>query len=283
MKTVIISSDKWKNKCREDQFLLNSLLNNGIECEIKSWQENIDWAEYELLILRSPWDYYERYEDFCDWLHMLEKNSIRIANGARNILCNTDKQQQFIKMSDCEVPLIPYYVANSVSEAIEWYENSNYDKVVIKPSISASGHNTYLIDSNSELFDKLQIIMNQGHCVIMQPFVKNIERGEISLVYFHGVFSHGVLRYPGIIGARKKAVLLTEIDDEWLLAGEKICRYIGAKSLLYVRIDLVMYRDKITIMEIEMSEPDLYLTLDSEGTRIKHLILEIEKEMKKTL
>lgn len=46
-----------------------------------------------------------------------------------------------------------------------------------------------------------------------------------------------------------------------------------------MRIDLVKFEGKITIMEIELSEPDLYFTFDSSGSKIKQFISEIKKEM----
>lgn len=279
MKIVIISSDKWIDKCREDKFLMNSLINAGIACEIDSWEHGIKWDEDDLLILRSPWDYYENYDAFRNWLCILKNKHIRIANGVNNILVNIDKKQQFLNLSECKLPMVPYLIADSIDLVVDWYENSKYQKVVIKPTISASGHDTYLIESKKDIYDKFWNIVKTNRSVIIQPFVENINKGEVSLIYFHGIFSHGVIRYPGIIGQKKIPVFLTSVDTEWLEAGEEICKYIGAEELLYVRIDLVKFEGKITIMEIELSEPDLYFTFDSSGSKIKQFISEIKKEM----
>lgn len=278
MKIVIISSDKWKNKCREDKFLMDCLISEGIECEIESWESGVKYNEGDLLILRSPWDYYEKHVEFRKWLCDLRDKHINIANGVSNILVNIDKQRQFLSLLDCEVPLIPFVITDTVDSAIDWYEGKGYQNVVIKPTISASGYGTYLVKSKEELCYKFCDIIKTNRNVIIQPFVESINQGEMSLIYIHGVFSHGVIRYPGVISEKKKAVFLTSIDEEWLEAGNKICRYISAEELLYVRIDLVRFEEQISIMEIELSEPDLYFTLDTTGDKMKRFILEIKKE-----
>lgn len=282
MKIAIISSNKWKNKCRGDIFLKTALNKRGVECQIVSWQEKIDWNSYELLILRSPWDYHENYADFIEWLKMLEKDHIKIANGAQNIMYNIDKECQFQMLSLCEIPLVPYFVCNNTDDAVKIYKKIDNKKIVVKPSVSASGYNTFLVESIEELSDKLKIILESGKRAIMQPFVPDVLNGEVSLVYFHGVFSHSIMRFPGVIGQRKKAVLINNIEEKWLKAGEKICQYLRAHNLLYVRIDLINSQNIIYIMEIELAEPDLYLDISSNNELVDSFVSEIIKEINKT-
>lgn len=279
MKIAIISSNKWKDKCRGDRQLHVALLDRGIISEIVSWQENIDWQSFDLLILRSPWDYYEMYDDFCLWLEYLKVNRVKIANGAENIINNTNKDSQFQLLSGSGIPLIPYYICDIVSDAFRWVSENSYEKIVVKPSVSASGYNTYLIKNLDNLKEKFNMILQDGHKVIIQPYISNVSSGEISLVYFHGDFSHAILRYPGVIGQKKEAVPMSLIGEDWLEVGNRICKYLKAERLLYIRIDLVKYYDIISVMEIEIAEPDLYLDLDYAGKNtMEKFVTEIVKE-----
>ena len=279
MKVALISSNKWKNMCRGDLSLLKNLLQNDIEAEIVSWQEELEWANYDLLILRSPWDYYESYEDFCNWLISLKKHNLHMANGIDNILLNINKKEQFNYLQSCEIPLVPYICTDSYNELIDWYNINNYRKAVIKPVVSAGGYQTFLIQNRDELLQKMMLITNTKNQIILQPYVEDIVKGELSLVYFHGKFSHAVLRYPGVIEKYEKSHILDKVEKEWLLAAEKICECLHAEDLLYVRIDLVRFHNEISIMEVELSEPDLYLGFESESARMKRFIKEIEEEL----
>ena len=122
-------------------------------------------------------------------------------------------------------------------------------------------------------------ILESGLAVIAQPYINEIKNGEISLVYFNGRYSHAVLRYPGIIGQKKNAVPIKKVSDSILFLGEKVCNAVGADSLLYMRVDIVETKTMPLIMEIEITEPDLYLTLKyySPVNPVENFISEIQE------
>ena len=279
MNIGIVTSDCWLNRCCGDRQLLSALTTSGLSAEIFSWEQEHDWKQYDLLLLRSPWDYYKNYAAFCQWLRILEADQVKIANGAENIIRNTNKVTQFQRLSQCVVPLIPYGAFWDARQAYAWAWKNGYSSTVVKPAISAGGYQTSLVTDYDDLENKIAEITKSGYPAIIQPFVPEISHGEVSLIYFHGRFSHAVLRHPGILAQKKAAVPLPSISKAWLTAGERICCEIEANRFLYMRIDLVRYRGTISIMEVEIAEPDLYLGLGFEkDDRLNAFVDEIISE-----
>jgi len=48
----------------------------------------VDWAVFDLVVLRSTWDYAERYDEFLAWIDALPQ----LANPARVVRWSTDKR-----------------------------------------------------------------------------------------------------------------------------------------------------------------------------------------------
>ena len=59
----------------EDRLLQTALENKGIKVTKKDWADKeFDWATTKYAIFRSTWDYFDRFEEFFNWL---EKNKER--------------------------------------------------------------------------------------------------------------------------------------------------------------------------------------------------------------
>ncbi|WP_431294339.1 hypothetical protein [Pedobacter sp. P26] len=58
----------------EDDKLLNFLKEKGLNIEKVIWNDrDINWEDYSLAILKSPWDYFDLIEEFYHWLDHLEE------------------------------------------------------------------------------------------------------------------------------------------------------------------------------------------------------------------
>ncbi len=101
------------------------------------------------------------------------------------------------------------------------------------------------------------------------------------MIFFHGMFSHAVRRFPGITAARHAPVPIDTPAPEWLEAANAVCCAFSAENLLYARIDMVSYCGTIHIMEVELAEPELYLDLDyvSEYRPLERFVGHIRQEI----
>ena len=279
---ALVTSRKWNIPARCDRILADVLRKKGIHVDIVSWEDPHPWMSYDLLILRSCWDYHLHYEDFCHWLSELKTMGAPLANGIPLIESNIDKEKQMHLLRHGSIPIIPSTIYSSAEEACIAFQNEYQGVAVIKPSVSASGYHTALVRNPDTLICAAQLILDDGHKIILQPFIDTVCDGEISMIFFHGVFSHAVLRYPGITAARHSPVPIDTPDPKWLEAANAVCREFSAENLLYARIDLVSYCGVMHIMEVELAEPELYLDLEYVTEPqplerfVEHILQEIE-------
>lgn len=53
----------------EDTELINFLISKGLDVVPSIWNdENIDWGNFDVAIIKSPWDYHNHLNEFVDWL-----------------------------------------------------------------------------------------------------------------------------------------------------------------------------------------------------------------------
>ena len=94
--------------------------------------------------------------------------------------------------------------------------------------------------------------------------------GETSLIFFNGNFSHAVNKKPVSTDFRVQIqyggkYTLIEPNDDLILQAELVLSKIPEK-LLYARVDGIVIKNKLHLMEVELIEPDLYFDL-SHGSR----------------
>ena len=77
----------------EDQRLLTFLQEKGLSVEMVIWNDpQVNWENYQLAILKSPWDYFDLINDFHQWLNHLEQKKVRLLNPIDVVRWNTDKK-----------------------------------------------------------------------------------------------------------------------------------------------------------------------------------------------
>ncbi len=73
----------------DEPLLIDQLRARGVGAEPVVWDEpTVDWNAYELVVVRTTWDYSWRREAFLSWVESLA----RVLNAADVIRWNTDKR-----------------------------------------------------------------------------------------------------------------------------------------------------------------------------------------------
>ncbi len=263
-KIAIVSCNKWQNKIEEDKLLQNTLIQRGYNADIISWEDpNINYDIYAALILRSVWGYQNNYLKFKAWLNMIKQNQILLLNSPDLILNNIRKDKQFELLAKYEIPIIPtefIYKSEDLFTDIKFDEKKQQ---VLKPIISGSGENTFLISSNETLdIDKIkksfeEIINCEDNGIMLQPYIKEVQNGEFACIYIDGINTHNMMRYPGVFTNREKPVYLATIPESVKKLADKVSKIEEYSSYLYMRVDIVLHNNKPMIMEVELAEPDL--------------------------
>jgi hypothetical protein len=73
-----------------ERLMLPDLTAAGIETEIVDWRSRCDFSKFDLMVLRSCWDYHLRGNEFTEWLRRTGRE-VPILNGPETVLWNLNK------------------------------------------------------------------------------------------------------------------------------------------------------------------------------------------------
>lgn len=238
---ALATSEKWPDLSPDDAQLGPELRRLGFDAKPVVWSDpSIDWARFDLVILRSCWDYHLRSDEFRNWIGRLERDRVRMFNPPDVVRWNMHKS----------------YLVELASKGIRIPRTQIARDVIVKPAISASAHNTHLMRGD----------------VIIQEFLHEIvDDGEWSLVFFDRQFSHSAKKAPKPGDFRVQEELggsstPMNAPPHVVEAGERVLQQVSG-DLLYARVDVVERADGVTLMELELIEPWLFLLTHPEGTR----------------
>jgi len=234
----------------------------GVSADVVSWDDEVDWAAYMLVVVRSPWDYFDRVAEFCEWVASVEQVS-RIVNPADVIRWNSHKGY-LIELGAKGVPIVPTRLIPGESVDVDaQLAECPWDEVVVKPAVDGGARETLRARRDSDEARLHAETLSRGGDVIVQPFVPGIVDGERSLVFFGGAFSHAVLKVPAAGDYRVQYFHGgTELDHAPGSAELRVALWAidnAPGRLTYARVDLVDWEGAPSLMELEAIEPDLYL------------------------
>ncbi len=240
----------------------NALRAVGLSADVVSWDDETDWAAYGLVLVRSPWDYFDRVAEFYEWAASVQQVT-RIVNPADVIRWNSHKGY-LIELGAKGVPIVPTRLIPGESVDVDaQLDECPWGEVVIKPAVDGGARETLRARRDSEDARLHAERLSHTGDVIVQPFAPAILEGERSLVFLGGALSHAVLKVPAQGDYRVQYFYGgTERDHapdsaELRVALSAIDNAPG--RLTYARVDLVDWEGAPSLIELEAIEPDLYL------------------------
>ena len=228
--------------------------------------QSVDWSVFTALVMRSPWDYHVRMDEFVVWLDDLHKSGVLAINGLEVIHWNANKNylRELQQRGASVIPTV-WATRGRMIDLEHVLSSNGWLKAVVKPAIGATSHQTWITDASSGRRDqaKLSAMMQAGDALI-QPFIKEIIRdGELALVFFHKQYSHAMLKLPrpgdfrvqSTHGGSTRPVVPT---DQIIKQAAAIIDLVQFPTT-YARVDGVVQNGKFMLMELELFEPDLGL------------------------
>ena len=241
--------------------------------QIVNWDDaSITWSRFSIAVLRSTWDYYARFYEFITWVDRVSTQT-QLQNPAEIVRWNVDKRY----LQELSANSIPVMATTFVLQSSDITPELIGRDVIIKPVVSAGSNNTAR-HRNDAVAARAQLdhILASGGVAMVQPYSPTINSiGETGLVYLGGKFSHAFGK-DAVFGEAEQVhngVHVQEVitarvatASEHLL-GEAVMKFLMNKfgvTPLYARIDMVTNSDGVPeIMEVELTEPSLYLHLDA--------------------
>jgi glutathione synthase/RimK-type ligase-like ATP-grasp enzyme len=266
--------------------LLAALAARGVDASPVVWHRHPsdDLAAFDLLVIRSPWDYPERAADFAAWLDRADA-ATRVLNPPAVVRWNLDKHY-LRDLAVAGIRVVPTDYVRTADEArlalAAHAEAHDAARVVVKPAVSAGARDTGLFDASDPAALALaERIVAAGGVTMIQPEIPELSAGaEKALYAIDGRFTHAIAKGAllahggGLVGGvyveHPEPVDATDAErafaDEVLRA---VATVTGRGVPLYARIDTVDSADHgLVVLEVELVEPALNLHVAPHATDV---------------
>lgn len=252
-----------------DELACEPMSMHGWQVEEIPWTTpDVAWDDYQLVVIRSTWDYQSDFGRFLRVLKEIDRSRARLENSLEVVCWNIEKT--YLKdLADRGVPIVPTRWLNRLDRNLlqELFDELQAEQLVVKPVIGANADDTFRLSvDDAQTQTAIDTFRDRG--LMVQPFVDSIKSpGEFSLFYFADEYSHCVLKTPksGDFRVQEEhggAIRSFVADEEMRSVGQLVIQAVEF-DLLYARVDLVRTADGLAVMELELIEPSLYFPYDS--------------------
>ncbi len=248
----------------------------GFDLDHVVWSDpRVDWSSYDLVVVRSTWDYLDDLEAFGAWLDRMDRLGT-LHNPAPVVRWNLDKRY-LVDLATAGVPVIPTRVCDD-DAAVAAALAGTAGEVVVKPVVSAGSKRTGRFDAADPAALALAgRIVAGGTAVLVQPAVASVATdGEVATLVFGGRVSHAVRKGPllalggGLVGGSYTEHVVAEaltpgrralVEATSSAVSRIVADRFGVRGpLLYARIDVVGLDDgSDAVLEVELAEPSFFL------------------------
>ena len=274
----------------DDRRLAAALAERGAGVEIPSWDDPaVDWERFDLVVIRSTWDYARRRDEFLAWCDAVGE---RLHNAPALVRWNSDKRY-LGEMGAVGIAVVPTHYVEPGEASPELV-----GEVVVKPNISAGGRDTGRFGerAHDQALELIAAIQASGRVAMVQRYEPSVDAlGETAVLCIDGEPAHAlrkraVLRPDEVAPVRDDGVGAAEImyDPGLVTPAEATAAELArAREVLmwveerfgyrplYARVDMVPAADgDPVLMELEAIEPNFYLDqVPSTAARVAEAIL----------
>lgn len=272
MKVAIVtyeSKGSYPDYNAEDENIVlgNILKELGLDYNLEIWSDpQVNWTQFTHLLIKSPWDYFDRYPEFLVWCNYIKSLGVKVFNNLDTILWNSDKKY-LLDIQKKGFHIVPTFFIEKgqVPDLEGCFQQFDTDQLVIKPTVSGGSKNTLKLEKNNWGSQKSTIdTFLESEDYMVQPFIQEIASvGEFSYLFFNGHFSHAVLKSakPGefrvqhYFGGQVQQIKPSSYQLHYL---QKIVDELAGETL-YARVDGIWIEGVFYLMELELIEPYLFL------------------------
>lgn len=237
---------------------------------IVTWDDpSVEWSAFDRVVLRSPWDYHRRRADFLAWAAAVSEVST-LWNPLSMIEWNTDKRY-LEELVGWGVPVVPTTFLPDAGAVERLATDGGFTgDLVVKPSVGASASGVVSTRGDEAVaVEHARNLLAAGLTPMVRPYLAGVEDpGETGLVYLGGEFSHAfqrrvVLRAAAVLDGdvfgQERSGPRSATGPERAIGDAVMARL---PETAYARIDLLPTVDGPVVLEVELTEPSLFLHLD---------------------
>ena len=271
-RVALVTCAEYPDLFEDDRLLACELERLGISAVPAIWDDPaIDWSSFDALVMRTPWDYFQRVDEFRPWLDARIASGVLMCNAGEILSWNFDKRY----LQDLEaagVALVPtvFIDRGEPADVAALAAERGWEEVVVKPTISGGAYRThrFRVEDAADYQASINETLNDRG-LMLQPFVPEILDGELSLLFFDGVFSHAVRKRakPGDYRVQFRfggTTASVEVEPA-LMEQARACALAAPSLPVYARVDGVIKDGQFLLMEFEVFEPLMFLAQHPEA------------------
>ncbi|NIJ11750.1 hypothetical protein FHU38_002094 [Saccharomonospora amisosensis] len=265
-KVILATSARLPHGDPDERAVPPALADVGVTSRWFAWDDPAaDFTAADLVILRSTWDYPDRWEEFLRWCASVPK----LRNTFDVVRWNTDKSY-LVELAESGQAVVPTRLLRP-GDTPSWPDA----EFVLKPAVGAGsrGVGRFGPADTERAADHLTALHARGRAVLLQPYQRRVDtEGETALVFFCGVYSHAFTKGPMLAGQGmdRSGLFVTEkraatdppprfralAEDVLDAAAHRLGK--SRAELLYARVDVVRVDDGApALLELELTEPSL--------------------------
>jgi glutathione synthase/RimK-type ligase-like ATP-grasp enzyme len=240
-----------------------------IDLVFANWNDkSIAWESFDAAVIRSAWDYVPVRDEFLQFAKDIETRT-KLFNSYDVMRWNTDKKY-LSNLENKGVPIIPTKFASNIDEAmpaVSWAFGIA-EAIAIKPTVGAGARLAGKATTEAEAIEFVQRILEAKRTVIIQPYISSVDdEGEKAIIVINGEISHVAKKVPALTkGGHGDAAGQLEITNEIRDIVKNISNAVNEwDNLLFARVDVVRMGEKLVLMELELTEPWLFMQFRPEA------------------
>ncbi len=254
----------------DDHLAIEPLRELGWKVDTVSWRKQCDWSQFDLVVIRTTWDYQNSPDDFLGVLEEISQSDTRLENPLELVLWNYQKTY-LRELESKGIRIVPTLWNPPQADINRFFGQLGSDELVFKPIISANGDHTYRHRQDEDHSKICEIFRERPYMV--QPYLKNIvDEGEYSLFYLGTELSHTILKTPAadefrVQEERGAQIHSARANEELRIRGDSVINALPSAPL-YARVDFLRnQKGDFLLMELELIEPSMYLRMDKGAPR----------------
>lgn len=250
----------------EGLLLQQSLRALSVDADAAVWDDpDVVWSGYDLVLVRSTWDYPTRHAAFLAWADAVARVTA-LHNPAPVLAWTTDKHY-LLELAGAGLPVVPSAVLEPGDDpAAHPYRGVEH---VVKPCVSAGSKDTLRCgpEEGPRSDEHVRGLLDAGRSVLVQPYLAAVDEvGETAVVAIDGAPSHavrkGALLAPagGLVEGlfAPEDISAREPSEAESAVAARVLEHLGT-PLLYARVDLLPGAHGPQVLEVELAEPSLFL------------------------
>jgi hypothetical protein len=252
----------------DDRVLAAALERRRLTVQAGRWDDStVRWGDASAVVVRSTWDYFQRRDEFLAWTTDVAARTA-LYNTAPVIRWNSHKRY-LATLASRGVPVIDtvFVDAGSAVHLEALAAEHRWEDIVVKPAVSAAAYETRHVSLEQRTAGQAHLDRLLAACdVMLQPHLAHLaERGELSLMFVVGRFTHAVRRRSALVDS---ATMPTSAASAASALAIRLAERVLAVAMdtlgvseppLYARVDLAEDAGgTLQLLELELIEPSMF-------------------------